>query len=374
MVFETQQPTADAWQRRRSTGPARAGRRRMATGLIAAALVAITGVASAADDDAFAAALYEKAKAAGEDKVAYYTSMVPAQFRNVQAAWSARYPEIAIEHIRADLGQTLERVLAENRAGRHLADVISNNEASFAVMQKSDLLAKFESPTHERWREPLKSNFNGYQFPSRVLQIGLAINTNSIKDGERPKTWKDLTAPRWKSRIGIPDPRVGGGAQLWFMTFWDRPGYGEEYLKAIAANDPLVKPGIVQMQQAAELGEVDIDVVAYDYVTLPARDAGKPLDFVLPTDGTILMPTFDSVAANAPHPNAARLFVHFLMSKPAQEAMTKAYVSPVLRDVAPNPRAPDPKDSEVLATGPTPEQVASLKEYVERMNRVLNLR
>ncbi len=357
----------------------RGARRRVtlwfATLATCAGVVAVASSAAlAAEEDAFAADLYAKAKAGKETRVSYYTSMAPAQFKLVDAAWRARYPDIAIEHIRADLGQTLERVLAENRAGKHIADVISSNEASFAAMQKHDILTKFSSPTHATWSEPLRSAFNGIQFPSRVLQVGLAVNTNRVKPEEMPRTWKELADPKWKGRLGLPDPRVGGGAQLWFMTFWDRPGYGEAYLQALAANEPLVKPGIIQVQQAAELGEVDIDIVAYDYVTLPARAAGKPLAFVLPSDGTIVMPTFDSIATKAPHPNAARLFLHFLMSRPGQEALTKAYVSPVNSDVAPNPNAPNPKGIAVLSTGPSPAQVANQKAYVGHMNRTLRLR
>lgn len=342
---------------------------------VAVASMLLAGVGTAwAQDDAFAADLYRKAKAAKETKVAFYTSMVPAQFAAIQPAWNKRYPDIAIEHVRADLGQTLERVLAENRAKKHLADVISNNESSYAALQQQKLLASFESPTRAKWIEPFKSQFNGVQFPSRVLQIGFAVNTNKLKEADYPRAWTDLADPKWKNRLGIPDPRVGGGAQLWFLTMWDRPQFGEKLLKAIADNNPLVKPGIIQVQQSVELGEIDVDVVAYDYVTLPARAAGKPVQFVLPRDGTILFVTYDSVAANAPNPNSARLFVHFLMSREGQEALASALVTPVHSEAAPSPRASKLGNTPVLATTPTDEQVKNLKSYVGHMNRVLGLR
>lgn len=338
-----------------------------------AGLLAVSGAARA-QEDAFAADLYKKARAAKESKVAFYTSMVPAQFAAIEPVWKKRYPDIAIEHVRADLGQTLERVLAETRAKKYLADVISNNESSFPVLQQQKLLANFDSPTRAKWIEPFKGQFNGVQFPSRVLQIGLAVNTNKVKEADYPRAWKDLADPKWKNRLGIPDPRVGGGAQLWFLTMWDRKEFGEGLLKAIAANNPLVKPGIIQVQQAVELGEVDVDVVAYDYVTLPARAAGKPVQFVLPSDGTILFVTYDSVAANAPNPNAARLFVHFMMSREGQEALASALVTPVHSEAKASPNASKLGNTPVLATTPTDEQVKNLKAYVGHMNRVLGLR
>jgi len=326
------------------------------------------------DPEEFANDLYEKARAAGETKVSFYTSMVPAQFEAVKPVWEEKYPGIALEHVRADLGQTLERVLAEHRAGQYVADVISTNEASFGPLSDEGLLAEFEVPSLDKWIEPFKSNFNGVQFPSRVLQIGLAVNTNEVPENERPTSWADLVDSKWKGRLGIPDPRVGGGAQLWFLTLWDHEDFGEEWFEKLAANQPLVKPGIVQVQQSAELGEVDVDVVAYDYIALPARDEGKPVDFIIPEDGTMLAATYDSVAAKAPNPNAARLLVTFLMSEEGQQALTMAYVSPVHSDVTPNPKSPDRGDIEILSTAPTEEQIAELDEYVSKMNEVLNLR
>ncbi|MBM3347674.1 MAG: extracellular solute-binding protein [Betaproteobacteria bacterium] len=340
---------------------------------VAGMLLAGAGTAWA-QDDAFAADLYRKARAAKETKVAFYTSMVPAQFNAIQAAWNKRYPDIQIELVRADLGQTLERVLAESRARKYLADVISSNETSVVALQQHKLLAQFDVPTRDKWIEPFKSGFNGIQFPSRVLQIGFAVNTNKLKEAEYPRTWKDLLDPKWKNRLGIPDPRVGGGAQLWFLTLWDQKGYGEPFFKGLAANNPLIKPGIIQVQQSVELGEIDVDVVAYDYVTLPARNSGKPVQFVLPSDGTILFATYDSVAANAPNPNVARLFVHFLMSREGQETLAQAYVTPVHSEATPSPKASQLKGTPVLSSAPTEAQVKNIKDYVGHMNRVLGLR
>src|SRR5690606_6693420 len=105
----------------------------------------------------------------------------------------------------------------------------------------------------ENWMEPFRSNFNGYQFPSRILQIGLAINTDQVKPDDYPTTWKSLADAKWQGRLGIPDPRVGGGAQLWFMTLWDNPAFGKDFFAGLQANQPLIKPGVIQVQQAVEL-------------------------------------------------------------------------------------------------------------------------
>jgi iron(III) transport system substrate-binding protein len=326
------------------------------------------------DPDPFGADLYEKARTAGEKTVSMYSSMAPAQYKVLSAAWKKRYPALEIQLVRADLGQTMERVLAEERGGKQAADVISTNEASFAVLQKSKILTPFDSPTRKDWIEPFRSNFNGIQFPARVGHVCFAINTSKVKPEEAPKTWKDLLDKRWKGRLGVPDPRVGGGAQLWFMSLWDRPEYGARYFEALQANEPLVKPGIIQVQQSVELGEVDIDVVAYDHVALPARDAGKPITVTIPSDGLIFIVTFESVSRSAPNPNAARLLTHFMMTPECQAAFADTYVAPVNSRARANPKAVSVEGVPVLASGVTPEQLAKQRTYIAAMNSSFKLR
>jgi iron(III) transport system substrate-binding protein len=343
-------------------------------GALALSSLALALPAAAQQADPFAADLYAKAKAAGETRVSFYTSMVPAQYQALSAAWKQRYPDIEIQLVRADLGQTLERVMAENRAKRNIADVISSNEASFVALQKNQMLEKFDLPSRKDWVEPFKSKFNGYQFPSRVLQIGLAINTAKVKPEDAPRTWQDLTDKRWKGRLGVADPRVGGGAQLWFLSLWDRPGYGADYFRALQENEPLVKPGIVQLQQAVELGEIDVNVVAYDYIALPARDAGKPVSFVLPSDGRVIMATFDSVSRHAPNPNAARLLINFMMSQEGQETLASTYVTPVNSKAKPHAKGVSAGAAPLFASEVSEQQIANMKTYIDGMNRSFKLR
>lgn len=334
----------------------------------------MAGSARAEEEDAFAKDLYAKAKAAGEKQINYYSSIVVAQYKAIAPVWKKLYPDIELQLVRADLGLVYDRVLAEKRGGRVMADVISNDDVSFLGMRDAGILAPFDIPSRKDWVEPFKSQFNGYQFPSRVLQIGIAVNTAKVKMEDAPKTWKDLTDKRWKGRIGLGDPRVGGGAQLWFVTLMDHPQFGEKYLTALQENDPLIKPGVIAMEQAVELGEVDLNIIAYDYVALPARDAGKPVAFVMPADGRITFATNDSLSKTAPHPNAARLFINFMMGVDAQEALAKSYVTPVNGKAKPNPKGVTGANVPVLATRLTEAQVKNMRSYVSAMNRIFQLR
>jgi iron(III) transport system substrate-binding protein len=70
---------------------------------------------------------------------------------------------------------------------------------------------------------------------------------------------------------------------------------------------------------------------------LESIDKGNPLAVVYPEDGAILMIAPSAVLASAPHPNAARLFMEFLLSKDYAELSVKSRGESLRPDVAPLP-------------------------------------
>ncbi len=56
------------------------------------------------------------------------------------------------------------------------------------------------------------------EVPVFVINYGLAINTNMIPAGQEPKSWKDLTDPKWKGKIISDELYFPGGGQSWFAV------------------------------------------------------------------------------------------------------------------------------------------------------------
>src|SRR5690606_2167190 len=50
-----------------------------------------------------------------------------------------------------------------------------------------------------------------------------------------------------------------------------------------------------------------------------AMDDGAPIDFIYPEDGVIVFITPMAVMDNAPHPNAARVLMNYILSREIQE-------------------------------------------------------
>ena len=151
-----------------------------------------------------------------------------------------------------------------------------------------------------------------------------AWNTNLVKPGEEPKTWNDLLDPKWKGRIGMQDPLGTGGARSWAVTM--RQELGEQkwldYMNKLAA----AEAQIWALHAGARDAHVGRDRHSRRRLS-PIHRAGEekvgdgaPVDWGVPEWMTVLG-LVTSLSANAPHPNAGKLFIDYMMSDSAQKIL-----------------------------------------------------
>ncbi|MEE9550987.1 MAG: extracellular solute-binding protein, partial [Candidatus Binatia bacterium] len=169
-----------------------------------------------------------------------------------------------------------------------------------------------------------------------VLNINthvIAYNTAMVPKEARPKTLKDLLDPRWKNKLVMDTTD-----ERWFTQTLDKMGEerGLAYMKKLAAQKPQFRRGHTMMLQLLAAGEFPVNVIAYGYQVEYMKKQGAPLDWaadepVTSTGGVI------SLAKHAPHPEAAKLFIDFAMSKVAQEEITKFNRVATRTDVPPDP-------------------------------------
>jgi iron(III) transport system substrate-binding protein len=153
-----------------------------------------------------------------------------------------------------------------------------------------------------------------------VAPFGVAYNTDSVSEDEVPKEWSDLLDPRWKGQIIFNPPSLSDSVADFYRFLDDE--YGDDYVKQLAAQANRFLEGSTTTHQAVAAGEADLAVpgVASGVATLAATGAPIGFTFLNPAlaGEVVVYPT-----EKAAHPNAARLFVHFLMSKAGNEAFNK---------------------------------------------------
>ncbi len=255
-----------------------------------------------------------KEKAEAEGKMMFYASFNATHSKILTDGFKQLYPKIDATFYRATDAQMIERILTEARAGRNLWDVMMTSSFYGYNLKKRGLLAAYDSPERKYYRE-------GYKDPQATWTSiytnysAFGFNTRSVAKANIPKSHADLLKPEWRGNIGL-DSRP----YEWFGTMVQAMG-GEEkgigYMRQLAKQAQL-RNGRTILAQLVAAGEFKGALTAYSQNFEQMKPSGAPVDWVY------LDPVFANIhptglSAKAPHPNAGKLFIDFVLSKRGQE-------------------------------------------------------
>lgn len=147
--------------------------------------------------------------------------------------------------------------------------------------------------------------------------VGLFIvmyNTNLVKPGEAPKSWRDLTDPRWQGKILSDDYRAAGAGNVWFEATLN--AFGRQFHEKMAAQKPVFSRNFPESERRVARGEYPLYIPfnVSEYISL----RGLPIKATVPSEGAPYVPFGGAILRDAPHPNAARVFLNFMLSDQAQ--------------------------------------------------------
>ena len=151
-------------------------------------------------------------------------------------------------------------------------------------------------------------------------------NTSQVR-AEEIRSYEDLLNPKWKGRTGFLDPRNPGSGQNSWTFLWKVKG--EDYLKKLARQDLLVSQNQRQIAEGLAKGKLAFTIGLSHYNYEPFLKSGLPVKPVAAikegehaNNGSGVL----SVVKNPPHPNAAKLFVNWLLSKEGQGLYGRAMI------------------------------------------------
>jgi putative spermidine/putrescine transport system substrate-binding protein len=228
-------------------------------------------------------------------------------------------------------GQTLAQLVAEKASP--VAD-IAYLGVTFGIQAKKEGVTAPYKPAH--WSEipdGLKDK-DGDWFTIHSGTLGFMVNVDALKGKPIPKSWKDLTKPEYKGMIGYLDPAsafvgyVGAVAVNQAMGgTMDNFDKAIAWFKELKKNDPIVPK---QTSYARVLsGEIPI-LLDYDFNAYRARYKDKAnVAFVIPSEGTVVVPYVMSLVKNDPNPANAKKVLDHLMSDEGQAVWANAFLRPV---------------------------------------------
>jgi iron(III) transport system substrate-binding protein len=161
----------------------------------------------------------------------------------------------------------------------------------------------------------------GYWVANNLFIITPGFNTSMVPRGTEPKTYQDLLNPKWRGKMawnGFPTSSGMGGFVGTVLTEMGEDK-GKAYLRELA------KQGVAPLRGSARevldqviAGEYPIALQIFNHHAVISKKKGAPVDWIKmePATGTL---SVLSIHQSAPHPNAAKLLVDFIISKEGQE-------------------------------------------------------
>src|SRR5262245_51501028 len=257
------------------------------------------------------------AAAAKEGKVVWYTSVDVKVAEAIAKAFRAEYPNIAVDVERSGSERVFQRINQEYQSGIKNVDVVNSSDSShFMFWKDQKWLAQHTPPDVKRYPAQFKDP-EGYYAVWRATLSVMGYNTKLVDAKDAPKGYADLLDPKWKGKLVKAHPGYSGTSLT--GTFAITKLLGWDYLEKLS------KQGVQQLQsttaspKSIASGERAVMVDGNEYNMFIEIDAKSPVKIIYPVEGTPFVTSPTAIFADAPHPNAARVFQNFLYTQKIQQ-------------------------------------------------------
>lgn len=249
------------------------------------------------------------------------------------------YPEIKVLEIVGEGNQVYQRLLAERRAGKYLADVIiggvTDNYQVYRVKGAASIKSAMILPEVadvSRWWQG-RHHFTDPEREYLLMYIGVPLipRLSYHKNLVNPKEFKsvrDLVNPRWRGKLVALDLRGGGPAGGSMRVIFYHPALGPDFIKQLFGTMDITLTR--DRRQAVDWlgsGKFPLCLFCSDSDIERAKAQGLPVDVLeLSQDIVGLSAQGGTVAFvdRAPHPNAAAVFINWLLSREGQMTLQKS--------------------------------------------------
>ena len=257
------------------------------------------------------ATFIEAAKREGE--VVVYASMNLSEAHTTIAEFEKRYPFIKVKLNRSGSEKLLTKVLTEARAKRTFADVIQTVEFSMHLFARAGVLARHIPMANTLYPKDFKEE--GYWTTVYYNPYVIAYNTKLVPPRAVPKTYDDLLEPTWKGKMMMEGTKADWFAGMLQIMGQER---GLKYMRGLAQQQPTLREGHELLAQLVAAGEGTLDINIPASSVDRMKERGAPIDWTAPGVAPAIMVGI-GLSSQAAHPNAARLYMDFALSREGQK-------------------------------------------------------
>jgi iron(III) transport system substrate-binding protein len=255
--------------------------------------------------------------AAKEGKVVWYASVDVKVAEAIAKAFKDAYPKIDVDVERSGSERVFQRINQEHQSGIKNVDVVNSSDAShFLYWKQQKWLAAHTPPDVKRYPPQFKDP-DGYYAAWRATLSVMGYNTNLVPAKDAPTGYMDLLDPRWKGKLVKSHPSYSGTSLT--GTYAIVKVLGWDYLAKLAKQDVQQLQSTTATPKSIASGERAVMVDGNEYNMFIEIDRKSPVKIIYPKEGTPFVTSPTAIFADAPHPNAARVFQNFLYTAKAQQ-------------------------------------------------------
>jgi iron(III) transport system substrate-binding protein len=267
-----------------------------------------------------------------EGQLVFYSGMPIPDAQEILSTLEKKYPFIKTTFYRATGSALVSRIQTEQRAGTHIWDVMNATGFEPYALVEQGYFAKYDSAERRDFPEGHKDN-DGMWATMYTTPMVVSYNIKLVAPADLPKDYADLLSPKWKGRLGMDSSDLEWYANL--RKIWGAEK-ARNFLEGLKRQDIRFAQGRSMLTGLLSGGEIALLVNNFLQNAIEAKHKGSPVEF-LALDPVVSAAGLVGINRLAPHPNAARLFVDFVLSREGQELIVKSDRSSVRKDVAGNP-------------------------------------
>jgi iron(III) transport system substrate-binding protein len=264
--------------------------------------------------------------------ITVYTSQPEQDVQKLIEKFNEQQPDIKVNVFRSGTEEVVSKVLAEKETGNVQADVLLvADAATFESLKGKELLMSYKSPELKGIHKDFYDADHTYT-GTKIISTGIVYNKNLIKTA--PTSYKDLIKAEFKNNVIMPSPLYSGAAAYNLSVLTRTNGIGWEYYQALKDNGAKVDKGNGTVQKAVVDGQVATGILV-DYMALRSKAKGAPVDFVYPSEGSLMVTEPVGILKSTKHEALAKAFVDFILSETGQKVTAEIGYTPIKSGVQP---------------------------------------
>jgi iron(III) transport system substrate-binding protein len=219
---------------------------------------------------------------------------------------------IKVSVVRLGTGEAMKRISAEK--DKPLCDVFWSGDVAVLDNAK-EYFQSYRSPEAEVLPAGYVEKEARWTASNAHIMI-IMVNKSLVQESEMPKAWKDLFAPAWKGKVVMANPEKSGSAYAQVYGLYKL--YGWDGLNQLIANAKILDSSSL-IYKGVAAGEyplgITMEYAAYRYIAGGDKNVG----IIYPSDGAFMAPEAAGIVKNCPHPEEAKKFLDYLLSKEVVE-------------------------------------------------------